>query len=521
MQLDGMIQREGVRKLISPLPAYWQGPLARLALVWAGIFALTFREWQAMVSQWWNISTYNHILFVPLIAGWLIYSRRSDLAGITPQAWFPGLLMLGAALFVWLIGSLAGVNTVSQLGAVLALQTSIAAVLGLRVTAAALFPLLYLVFLVPFGDELVPALQMITAEMVIALTQLSGVPAVIDGVFIDTPVGLFEVAEACSGVKFLIAMIALGTLICYCCFSTWKRRIIFMVSAIALSIAANSIRAWGTIFIAQSQGIEFAEGFDHIFYGWVFFALIVGGLLVISWRWFDRDPDDLGIDLPGAPQSGWFRLLSVGTMAGNRAAVFAGVLLAIFAFWHTAASRVEAAVPGQISLPEQVADWNLVDYSPAVAWQPRASGADHRLLGRYRNDAGQEVDIFLALYSAQEDGRDASAFGEGALDPGSDWRWLAPGTARTDAFADYLFVYGKHKRLAETSYRTGNLLTGSAAKLKLANMIDRLTLRARPTMMLILSAEERQNREAARSISDFRRSVGDQGEWMDRIAQLR
>ena len=521
MQLDGLIQGERGRKLISSLPACWQGPLARLGLVWAAIFTLTFREWQAMLSQWWNISTYNHILFVPLIAGWLIYSRRGDLARITPQAWFPGLLMFGGALFVWLVGSLAGVNTVSQLGAVLALQTSIAALLGLRVTAATLFPLLYLVFLVPFGDELVPALQMITAEMVITLTQWSGVTAVIDGVFIDTPAGLFEVAEACSGVKFLIAMIALGTLICYCCFSTWKRRIIFMVSAIGLSIAANSIRAWGTIFIAQSQGIEFAEGFDHIFYGWIFFAVIVGGLLAISWRWFDRDPDDLGIDLPAAPQSNWFRQLSVGSMAGNRAAIFAGALLAIFAFWHTAASRVEASVPPQISLPEQVADWSLVDYSPAVAWQPRASGADHRLLGRYRNDAGQEVDVFLALYSAQEEGREASAYGEGALDPGSDWRWLAPGTARTDAFADYLFVYGKHKRLAETSYRTGDLLTGSAAKLKLANMFDRLSLRAGPTMMLILSAEERESHKAARSISDFRHSVGDEGEWMDRIAQLR
>ena len=56
------------------------------------------------------------------------------------------------------------------------------------------------------------------------------------------------------------------------------------------------MRAWGTIYIAQSQGLEFAEGFDHIFYGWVFFAIVLAALLAIGWRWFERWPDDPYID---------------------------------------------------------------------------------------------------------------------------------------------------------------------------------------------------------------------------------
>ena len=66
-----------------------------------------------------------------------------------------------------------------------------------------LFPLAFAVFLVPFGEEIVPPLQMLTAEIVIALTHLSGIEAHIDGVFIDTPAGLFEVAAACAGVQFV------------------------------------------------------------------------------------------------------------------------------------------------------------------------------------------------------------------------------------------------------------------------------------------------------------------------------
>ena len=121
-------------------------------------------------------------------------------------------------------------------------------------------------------------------------------PATIDGVFIDTPVGLFEVAEACSGVKFLVAMVALGTLVAHLCFASWKRRVAFMAAAIVVPILANGVRAWGTIYIAQSQGVEFAAGFDHIVYGWIFFALVIAAVLGASWRFFDRSPDDPLID---------------------------------------------------------------------------------------------------------------------------------------------------------------------------------------------------------------------------------
>jgi len=201
----------------------------------------------------------------------------------------------GGAL-AWLTGTSLGINTASQLGAVMLLQASVVLILGPRAAAGLLFPLAYMLFLVPFGDELVPALQAMTADMAVALTHASGIPATIDGVFIDTPVGLFEVAEACSGVKFLVAMIALGTLVAHLCFASWKRRALFMAAAMIVPVLANGVRAWGTIYIAQSQGIEFAAGFDHIVYGWIFFALVMIGVLGTSWRFFDRSPDDPLID---------------------------------------------------------------------------------------------------------------------------------------------------------------------------------------------------------------------------------
>ena len=277
-------------------PQTWRMPLLNLALAVAGLLPLTWGDWSEMARQWWDASTYNHILLVPPILAWLVRMRWPELAKLAPRTWWPGLAWLGVGLFAWLAGTMAGINLVSQLGAVLLLQAAVAVLLGPRVAAGLLFPLAYMLFLVPFGDEIVPALQAITAEMAVALTHASGVPAQIDGVFIDTPAGLFEVAEACSGVKFLVAMVALGALVAHLCFASWKRRAVFMAAAVLVPVLANGVRAWGTIYIAQSQGIEFAAGFDHIVYGWIFFALVMAMALGASWRFFDRSPDDPLID---------------------------------------------------------------------------------------------------------------------------------------------------------------------------------------------------------------------------------
>ncbi len=506
--------------LLKRLPQSWRYPFARVALAWAGLMGLTLQDWATMAGKWWNISTYNHVLFVPFIVGWLVWARRTELARLTPVPWWPGMVAVTGSLFLWLLGTIAGVNSASQLGAVAMLQASILTLLGPRVFTAILFPLGFMLFLVPFGDELVPALQMITARLVIELTHLSGIPAVIEGVFIDTPAGLFEVAEACSGVKFLVAMIALGALVAHTCFRSRKRRGLFFGAAVIVPIVANGFRAWGTIYIAQSRGVEFAVGFDHIFYGWIFFAVVVFILLAAAWRWFDRSPDDLGPDIAALERSPMLAALSGLTMRGNRALGGILGLGLVFSLWAVLASGVEARVPERIALPD-VPGWDLVDYAPSAAWEPRAAGAEHRLLGRYRNRGGQEVDVFFALYSGQGEGREASAFGEGALTPDTPWRWLEPGISHGGAQADYLLAFGQVKRLAETSYRTGEFTTGSTARLKLATMQNRLLLRREPTVLAILSAEQAKDHDAARSIAAFRKDIGDEGEWMDRIAGLR
>ncbi|MCK0128254.1 exosortase A [Erythrobacter sp. F6033] len=282
------------QSFLDKVPEAWRAPLGLLVLAALGLCFVTAREWSEMVHQWWNIDTYSHILLVPLIIIWLVWLRTDELLKLAPRPSALGLGLVAAGLGLWLVGRLTDINLLAHAGAVGALQGAVVAALGVRVALMLALPLAFAAFLVPFGDEMIPALQMITAEIAIWLTHWSGIPAVVDGIYIETPVGLFIVAEACSGVKFLIAMVTLAVLVCYTCFERWSRRAAFMVASIIIPIIANGIRAWGTIYIAQSQGVEFAAGFDHIFYGWIFFGIVVVILIAGAWRFFEREPEDYG-----------------------------------------------------------------------------------------------------------------------------------------------------------------------------------------------------------------------------------
>jgi len=153
---------------------------------------------------------------------------------LTPQHWTPGIAFLGAVLGLWLIGRATDINLIAQAGAVGALQASLLLFLGPRIIAYLLLP--------------VGMMTLIT----IALTKLSGIPATYEGIYIDTPVGLFIVAEECSGVKFLIAMVTLGTLVSFTSFDSWKRRALFMTACFIVPMALSSRLVMTTSFMAGS-----------------------------------------------------------------------------------------------------------------------------------------------------------------------------------------------------------------------------------------------------------------------------
>ena len=292
---------------------------------------------------------------------------------------------------------LRGWRSRGSLGLVMMLQGSVATLLGPNVTRGLLFPLFYMFFLVPIGEEAVPALQTLTAKMCMVLLGWTGIPAHIDGIFITTPTGYFRVAEACSGVKFLIAMVAYGVLVANLCFKSWGRRAAFLAVCVIVPILANGLRAFGTIYIAHHQGIEFAASFDHVFYGWIFFGIVIALVMAAGWPFFDKRADAPAFD-PATLQSPVSRTISL-----NRAFAASLLIAAVPLGWSSYVAAKASPVPARIMLPD-VAGWQVVPYAPLANWTPRFDGASHYLFGRYRNAAGQEADLFVVLYDRQSRG---------------------------------------------------------------------------------------------------------------------
>jgi len=498
----------------------WRGHLVRLATLAALMLALFLSDWAAMARQWWNISTYNHILLIPPILSWLVSQRRAELARIAPVTWWPGLLIMAGAGGLWLLGAVSGLDLARHAGAVGLLGALVPLLLGPRVAAGLAFPLACMAFLVPFGDELVPILQTVTARIVVVLVHTSRIPAVVDGVFIDTPAGLFEVAQACAGVSFLIATVALGAVMANVCFVSTSRRAMLLAACVVVPVVANGVRAWGTIYAAQYFGIAAAAGFDHIVYGWVFFALVLALIIAGAWRFFDRPLDAPMIDAEAILADGRLSRLSAMTMPAGAAIVMALAGALALQGWAMLAERVVAPVPARIDLPE-VAGFRRVDYAPRLWWEPRAGGADHRLLGSYADAEGRRIEVFYALYAGQGEGRDAGAFGEGALVPDSPWAWLGEGPAIGGGRGERMLGAARVQRLAVTWYRSGEALTGDRTRLKLSVMADRLRLRATPTATLIISAEDSPGGPAGASVRAFVRAVGPMDAWIDRIGGVR
>jgi exosortase A len=493
--------------------AGWREHCLALAALAAAILLLFRGDAADIAAIWYGSSTFNHcLLIVPLIA-WLVWQRWPELRQLAPAAWAPGLLVVAAGAFAWLLGEAGGLALGRHVGLALMLQGAVVACLGKAVARGLLFPLCYTLFLVPAGEELVPPMQTLTAKMSMVLLGLFHVPARIEGIFITTPTGLFQVAEACSGVKFLIAMAAYGALAANLCFRSWRRRAAFLAAALAVPVVANGIRAWGTIYVAyRAHSLTFAESFDHVFYGWIFFAIVIAIVMGAAWPFFDRRANDPWFD----PAD----LQPPGAVAGPRSrlgvtALGAFVIAAAAPLWSAAvASTGTASVPAEVALP-QVAGWTQVPANAGRPWAPHFGGADRIATGRYRDGAGHEVDLWLIVYARQEAGRKLIGFGQGAAEPGGAWAWTTDAPPPPSGKSERIFSHGTVREVA-SFYRVGGIVTGSPAQVKLETMKVHLLGGPQRAVALLVSAEETAGQGSARpAIDAFLRALGAVGPIAD------
>ena len=217
-----------------------------------------------------------------------------------------------------------------QLVAVTFVEVLFLAMLGTRLWWALAGPLLYLYFLVPFGEFLTPKLQDITTWFIRHGLEILGVPAYIDGYIIEIPQGTFFVAEACAGLRFLIASIAFGCLYALMMYRSPLRRGVFILVSIVVPIIANGFRGLGIVYLGYLLNSAQAAAADHVIYGWVFFSAVILLLIVLGLP-FRQDDVSTRSAVPPRPVHG-----SPASLRGGLAVAFA--MLAIAAISPTVAA---------------------------------------------------------------------------------------------------------------------------------------------------------------------------------------
>lgn len=363
------------------------------------VILLVFSETAAsMVGIWRSSETFSHGFFIAPIALWLVWRKRDALSRVEVRPYWPALLLLGGAGFLWMFGELADANVVKHFALVFMIQVTVVVVLGLDMTRALAFPLLFLLFAVPFGEAFVPKLMDWTADFTVLALKLTGVPVYREGNSFVIPSGQWSVVEACSGIRYLIASLMAGTLYAYLMYRSTSRRVLFIVAALLVPIVANWLRAYAIVMLGHLSANELATGVDHLIYGWVFFGIVLFMMFWVGARW--REDFDAPTVEPGT--------VAVEVGDRKRVALAALAAVAIAAPWSPVSAYLQSADAGRqwaLAPIEGTAGWQAVARQSGDGWRPNFTGSRAELHQTFEK-GNDRVVVSIYYYGAQAQGRE-------------------------------------------------------------------------------------------------------------------
>lgn len=404
-----------------PLGPWWNSLVALLA-TFILMLSVFFDSVSSMMAVWIGATTYHHCFLVLPISLFLVWQRREALARITPCHEPFALLPLLAFAFLWLTGRAGQIQLLEHVALIgMAISITIA-LLGFSVARLIAFPLAFLLFMVPFGDFLIPTLQTFTADFAVLLIRMLDIPIFRDGIMIETPSGLFEVAEACAGIRFLIANVMVATLFAHLAMGRVWKWAVFLALAFIVPIIANGFRATGILLIAYWTDHEYAAGVDHLIYGWGFFAVVMLTFLAIG-SWMADWPDDAGHK----------RIGSIEVDVSPWRPAFSLPLVVLILAAPVYATAVIDQVPGTTVIdPKKALSPTLAQsLAPACktagidgeSWRPLFKKADFSRSIQL-DCAGHSVDLFVAYYAYEREGAELIHYANRLAD-GDDWKRIS------------------------------------------------------------------------------------------------
>lgn len=238
---------------------------------------LYFPTFHMFIYDWNNDDNYSHGFLVPFIVGYLVWTKKEQLQKLQPKPSNQGLVMLLSGLLIYLIGTIGAEWFLKRSSLIIVLGGLILYLYGKDFFKTLLFPLIFLIFMIPLPAIIYKSiafqLQLLVSIVSTKLIALAGIPIFRSGNIIEVSSGPLAVEEACSGMRSIMALLALSSLFAYITYKSKLKQWILVAFALPIAIVTNIIRVTATGILAHYFGRKVAEGILHDSFGWIVFVI--------------------------------------------------------------------------------------------------------------------------------------------------------------------------------------------------------------------------------------------------------
>jgi exosortase A len=365
----------------------------------AAVSAVLLGFWQTfvhMANVWSNSEDFSHGWLIAPIAVWLIWRNRNAWGQVKWSC--SPLALVAFVLFfaLWLAGEIGGVSAIRGLGVIGMILCALWSVSGNDFLRANFFPLAFLFAMIPAGEGLIPILTEYTADATVFAIRASGIAVYREGMHFVLPTGRWSVVDACSGLRYVIASAVLACLFCYLNFRTWRKRIIFFVTCMVLSVVANWIRAYSVVLVGHFSNMRYGTGEDHVWFGWVFYGLLMGIIFWVGSKYADPSVplNTVPVNVAKAPRAWPMRV------------VFIAVLIVAILVGRSLPGRMLDFKPDALPFAKFDEKSGLVD--GAFPFQPAFS----KPLASISKRLGEDVWVWSGYFARQDQSQDMLGHGQ-------------------------------------------------------------------------------------------------------------
>lgn len=225
-------------------------------------------------------SYYSHGFIIPFVSGFLIWQKRKDLSKVSISGSTTGLLLVGIAIATHVGGVILKIYFLSGISLFLLIIGIILFTFGKKFTETLIFPIGFILFMIPLPMHLIEMLsfpmKIMVAKAGVLIVRSFGIPILSEGFHISISSGSLLVGNPCSGLRSLIAFLAIGAIVAYFGSMPLALKFIVFLSSAPIAILSNIVRVTILILISQYYGLEAAAPETYLHTGSGIFTFALG-----------------------------------------------------------------------------------------------------------------------------------------------------------------------------------------------------------------------------------------------------